>query len=125
MATIDTSPTAVRVRFRPLEKLLGLVRDTAVPLSAVRRVEVVTDSVAAPRGIRAPGLALPTRRKVGTWRGRDGTTLVSVSAGVPAVRLELTGQRYAVILVSTPDADRVAADVRAAMAAGEGSTPAR
>ena len=64
---------------------------------------VETDGLSAVRGIRAPGLGLPGR-KVGTWRGREGTWLVSVRKAQPALSFRLTGQRYDGVLLGLDDA---------------------
>jgi hypothetical protein len=98
------------------EKVAGLHGDITVPLSSVTSVEVVEDAVAATRGLRAPGLALPGSKKIGTWRGRDGKAFVVARRGVPAVRVELAGQDYRRLLVSTPDAVDVAARIGAGRA---------
>jgi hypothetical protein len=113
MATLTTTPHSLRVSLSRSEKLLGLLRDLEVPLSAVRAVEVVPDGLAAARGVRAPGLGLPGVRKVGTWRGRDGRTLVSVRRGQPGVRISLAGQRVDTVLVGVDDAAAVAGDLAA------------
>ena len=112
MATIEMTPPTLRVSLTRGEKVLGVLRNLEVPLSAVRSVTVVPDGLAAARGLRAPGLGLPGRRKIGTWRRGGHRSLVSVRRG-PAVRLELTGQRFDTVLVSADDAAAVAADVTA------------
>ena len=117
MATIETTPETLRVSLTRTEKVLGLLRDLEVPLSAVRSVAVVPDGLAAARGLRAPGLGLPGRRLIGTWRRRGSRSLVSVRRG-PAVRLELTGRRFDTVLVSADDAAAVAAAVDARLPAG-------
>ncbi len=97
--------------------MFGLLRDLEAPLPAVRSVEVVPDGFAALRGLRAPGLGLPGLRAIGTWRRRGTRTYVSVRRG-PAVRIELTGQRFDTALVSADDAAAVAAAVDARRPAG-------
>jgi len=111
MATLQSTATAVRVRFTPAERLAGLVRDVEVPRTAVSAVEVVPDPLTALHGLRAPGLALPGIRKIGTWRGRGMRTLVSVRRDQPAVRVELTGQRFTSLLIGADDAARLAAEL--------------
>ena len=108
MATVTATPEALTVTLSRRERVLGLLRDLEVPRSAVRAVEVVPDGLAATRGLRAPGLALPGRRKVGTWRGRGEKTLVSVRRGQPAVRVRLAGQRFDTVLLGVDDAATVA-----------------
>ena len=109
MATLQLTPQTLTVRFGRLEKIAGLVRDVDVPLSAVREVDVVRDALPATSGLRAPGLALPGRRKIGTWRSRGERTLVCVRRGQPAVRVRLTGQRHDTLLIGAVDATAVAA----------------
>ncbi|WP_104526003.1 hypothetical protein, partial [Blastococcus atacamensis] len=89
------SPATLRVHLGPGEKLAGLLfRDVEVPLDSIREVEVLPDGLRAPRGIRTPGLALPGRRRIGTWRRSGQRTMVSVRRGQPAVRVRLDGQRF-------------------------------
>lgn len=102
MATITITRDAVQVRFTTREKIGGLIRDIEVPLSQVTEVAVENDALGAVRGLRAPGLALPGRRKIGTWRGR-GRTAVSVTAGQPAVRIELSGDGWDRLLIGHDD----------------------
>ena len=104
MTAILVSDDTLTVRLTPLTKLAGLLRNQVVPLTAVTAVDVVQDGLAAARGLRAPGLALPGRRKVGTWRGRGARRLVDVRRGQPALRLQLRGQRYDELLLGHDDA---------------------
>ena len=110
MPTTRLTGDALEIRLRPWERLAGLLADLRVPLSAVREVDVLDDALTAPRGVRAPGLAVPGVR-YGTWRGR-GRQWVAVRRGVPALRLELDGQRYDSVAVSAPDARALAAQLR-------------
>jgi hypothetical protein len=111
MATIDITPQTLTVRFTTAEHIGGLIRDITVPRGAVAAVAVEPDGIRAVSGLRAPGLGLPGRRKVGTWRGlgdRPRRTAVSVSHGEPAVRITLVGQKFDQLLIGTKDAASVA-----------------
>lgn len=108
MATVQLNPTTLTVHLTPAEKVGGLLRDLEVPMSAVRGVEVVDSPLSELRGLRAPGLALPGRRKIGTWRRRGERTYVSVRRGQPAIRVQLSGQRYDTLLVGSDDAAALA-----------------
>jgi hypothetical protein len=111
MATIDLTPQTLTVRFTTAEHVGGLIRDITVPRSAVTSVAVEVDGIRAVSGLRAPGLALPGRRKVGTWRGlgdQPRRTAVSVTRGEAAVRITLAGQKFDQLLIGTTDAESVA-----------------
>ena len=114
MTTVQVTADSLEVRLDPWEKVLGLLGNLRVPRSAVSDVEVVADGLGAPAGMRAPGLALPGRIKLGTWRRRGSTQYVAVRAGEPALRVTLTGQRYDSLLLGTPDANELAGKLRAA-----------
>ncbi|MGY1809019.1 hypothetical protein ACI8AF_16745 [Blastococcus sp. SYSU D00669] len=111
MATLQRTADTVRVSFTPAEKLGGLVRDLEVPRSAVTGVALVTDPLADLRGLRAPGLGVPGVRKIGTWRRRGTRTLVSIRRHQPAVRVDLSGQRYDTLLIGADDAAALAAEL--------------
>ena len=100
MTTARVHDATLTVSFSTAEKVAGLLRDQHIPLTAIRAVEVVPDGLEAARGLRAPGFALPGRRKIGTWRSRDGKSLVAVHGHRPAVHLTVQGQRYATLLIS-------------------------
>jgi hypothetical protein len=115
MAELQVTQTTLTLHLTRAEKLLGFVRDVVVPLAAVRDVEVVPDPLAAVRGLRAPGLALPGLRKIGTWRRPGSRTLVCVRRNQPAVRVHLLGVRHDALLIGTDDAAGVAARIDAAL----------
>jgi hypothetical protein len=121
MTALQVTPPTLSLRLTRGEKMLGLLRDVQVPLSAVRRIEVVADPLPAVRGLRAPGLALPGLRKVGTWRRPGERTLVSVRRGQSAVRVLLEGQRYDTLLVGADDAEAVATELAAVTGARDGA----
>jgi hypothetical protein len=107
--TVQLTPTTLTIRLTRAEKIGGLLRDLEVPLTAVRDARVVESPLAALRGLRAPGLALPGVRKIGTWRRAGGRTYVSVRRDQPALLIDLSGQHYDQVLVSVEDAPRLAA----------------
>jgi hypothetical protein len=111
MASLQRTADNLRLSFTRTEKIAGLVRDVEIPLAAVTSAEVVHDPLTALRGLRAPGLALPGVRKVGTWRRSGGRTLVSVRRDQPAVHLTLHEQRWTDLLVGADDAARLAGEL--------------
>lgn len=114
MATVHVEDGMVTVRLSRREKVAGLHGDLRVPASAVTEAVVVDDPLAAPRGIRAPGTAIPGLIKIGTWRGRGRRTLVVAYRNQPGLRLALAGQPVDDVVLSHPDAPDVVARVRAA-----------
>jgi hypothetical protein len=114
MATIHINPDTLSVSFTRAEKIAGLLRDIEVPLTRIHAVAVENDGLRAARGIRAPGLALPGRRKIGTWRRRGRRTAVSVRVGEPALRITLGDDKYSELLIGTPAAAHLVSQLRAA-----------
>src|SRR5690348_3151975 len=114
MSAVSLNPTELTVELTTAEKVAGLHGDVTVPLTAITAVEVVPDALAAARGLRAPGMALPGVRKIGTWRSTRGAEFVVARGGQAGVRLTLTGQKFASLLIGDDDAEGLAARVRAA-----------
>jgi hypothetical protein len=117
MAAITYDDSTLTVALTTPEKVAGLQGDVTVPLRAITDVALEPDAIAATRGFRAPGLSIPRRLHIGTWRRRGGKAFVVARRGVPAVRVRLDDASFTELLVSTPDAERVAADLRARAAA--------
>jgi hypothetical protein len=115
MAALQLTPSTLTLHLSRAEKILGLLRNVQVPLAAVRSAEVVSDPLSAVRGLRAPGMALPGLRKIGTWRRQGERVLVSIRRGQPAVRVRLNGQRYDELMIGTDDAAAVAGELTAAV----------
>ena len=109
MARLRLEDDTLHLELTTTEKAAGLRGDVRVPLAAVRNVAVEEDALAAVRGLRAPGLALPGRTKIGTWRRRGHRGFVVARRDVPAVRVRLAGAPYDELIVSTGDARDVAA----------------
>ncbi len=107
MATVTITSDTLQVRFTTAEKVLGLVRDRELPLSSVASVNVEANGLATVRGVRAPGLGIPGRVLIGTWRGR-GRTLVCVRRGEPALVVELSGEGYERLVIGAENAAELA-----------------
>ncbi len=117
MATLSLIHDRLHLDLTTREKIAGLHGDIDVPMSDVRDVRFEPDPLSAVRGLRAPGLAIPGLTKIGTWRGRGRRSFVVARRGVPAVRVTLANRRHDELLVSTPDAERLAATLRAQLVA--------
>ncbi|WP_222268737.1 hypothetical protein [Modestobacter marinus] len=114
MSAVHLTDQELRVELTRTEKLAGLHGDVRIPLAAITDVEVVPDALTATRGLRAPGLQLPGRRRIGTWRTRNGAEFVDTRRGQAGVRLTLSGHRLASVLLGDDDAQGLAARIRAA-----------
>jgi hypothetical protein len=86
----------------------------SVRLAAVGAVRVSDDPWSELRGMRAPGTGLPRVIALGTWRHSLGRDFVAVYGKRRAVVVDLAGERFAQLVVSRTDADRVADEIRAA-----------
>lgn len=125
MADLELTQDRVIVRLTGAEQVWALRRqEIAVPLEAIRAVAVVPDGLSATHGLRAPGLGVPGRRKVGTWRGRGSRTFVCVRRGEPAVRIRLRGRApFDTLLVGNEQAEALAAELSRALPAARGDIP--
>ena len=109
MSSLVLTDDRVDVRFTTTEKVMGLVRDVSVPRAAVVDAAVV-QSWREVRGMRV-GLGLPRTRLIGTWRWKGHRQLVDLRRGVPAIRVTLRESRYDELVVSTPDAAALVAEL--------------
>jgi uncharacterized protein len=116
MASLTLNDQQLLLELSTREKIAGLHGDIEIALSDVQDVRVEPDPIKAIRGIRAPGLAIPGRTKIGTWRGHGYRSFVVARRGVPAVRVGLATGKYDELLVSTPEAEQIADTLRARIA---------
>src|SRR5215213_5623188 len=113
MASIELTGDELIVRLTSPEKLAALHGDVHVAGRWIQAVAVERQPLDALQGLRAPGLSIPGRTKIGTWRRFRHRGFVVARRNVPAVRVRLTGGPYDDLLVSTPDAEATAAEIRA------------
>ena len=83
MSAVSMTSRELVIELTTAERVAALHRDIRFPLSAIAGVEVVPDALAAVRGWRAPGLALPGRAKIGTWRRRKARSSLPPAAASP------------------------------------------
>jgi len=103
MAWLEIVDHRLLVRFSRTERVLGLVHDLDLPLSAVTAVRPLR-SWAEVAGLRV-GLGLWGVWLVGTWRSRGRRQLVALRRDRPALHIWLHGVKYDELLVSTPEAE--------------------
>jgi hypothetical protein len=112
VATLTVEGSDLVIKMSELEKFEAVHPDIRVPVSAIRAVRVVEDAWPELRGIRAPGTGIPGVIAVGTRRGSFGKDFAVVHGRERAVVVELEGANYTRILVTTPDADNVVAEIQ-------------
>ena len=113
MATLAVDGADLVLRMSDVEKFEAIHPGVRVPIGAVRTVRVVDDAWPELRGIRAPGTGIPGVIAVGTRRGSFGKDFAVVHGRSAAVVVDLEGADYSRIVVTTPDAEQVAAEIKA------------
>lgn len=114
MVTIALERDSLDIHLGPFERLFAARGDLRLPLHHIDSAESVPDGLAAVTGLRAPGLGVPGWAKLGTWRRREGSTVALVRGRGPALRIRSTVGRARDVLVSTPHAEQLAAQITAA-----------
>lgn len=109
------------VRLSLGEKTGGVHGDLTVPLSQVRDVEAVAEPYRVVRGIRAPGLGVPGRTKIGTWRSKGRKTFAVARHGRPGVRIRLQDNTFDQVVLSVPDGPGLVAAIAKAAGAVDAS----
>jgi len=112
MTTAHVTADTLQIRFTRGEKIAGLVRDIHLPLGAIRDAKVVPDGLAATGGLRAPGLGLPGRRMIGTWRRPGHRTIVSVNRDRPAVQISADHPRFDGLLLDVSEPEQLVAAIQ-------------
>ncbi|HVC40706.1 MAG TPA: hypothetical protein VND54_01880 [Candidatus Saccharimonadales bacterium] len=112
MASLIVDGADLVVKMSEVEKFEAVHPDVRVPMSALRAVRVVDDAWPELRGIRAPGTGIPGVIAVGTRRGSFGKDFAVVHGKAPAVVVDLMHADYARLVVTTPDTESVAAEIR-------------
>src|SRR3954447_2397458 len=113
MASIRVDDDELVIHLTTPEKLAALHGDLRVPSKTIRTVAVEPRPLAAVQGLRAPGLSIPGRTKIGTWRKFRHRGFVVARRDMPAVRVRLAGAAYDDVLISIPDAESAAVAIQA------------
>ena len=110
MADVFLDNDRLQVVLSPLEHVGALHGDLEFPVSSVRSATTSSDPFAPVRGLRAPGTGWPGGIALGTWRSRrHGRTFAAAYRHRPALVIDLDDAYWSRLVVSTDDADRLAA----------------
>lgn len=102
MSSLRVHPDRLEIHLTPAEKALALRReDIVVPVSAIRSIKITDDPWIWIRGIRAPGTLVPLVLAIGTWKFHGGKDFLIIKNKRQAVIIDITGEEYARIIVST------------------------
>ncbi|MBM4358788.1 MAG: hypothetical protein FJ096_11855 [Deltaproteobacteria bacterium] len=112
MASLRLVGDSVVLSLSTLEKVGALHGDVRVPRAAVRRVRRVARPLGEVRGFRSPGTGIPWVLALATYRTLQSRDFVAAHRG-PGLVVELEGQPYARLVVSTPDASSLADELGA------------
>lgn len=110
MARLEITDAALCVRLGRWERMYALRGDLEIPWEHIDRAEYSSDPWHAARGWRVPA-GVPGLFLLGGLRHRDGRTFVALYKRDPGVVLELTGEPYRTLVVSS-DADTARAIVQ-------------
>ena len=121
MAQLEVHNKGITVRLTFAEKLWSLSGDFEIPVTSIRGAEVVPGKAAGIfKGISwamRVGTALPGVYYAGRFFRKGGADFLVVRAGRPALQLNLSGKPYLRVVLTVPNAEKVAEDVNSALAA--------
>ena len=100
MATVRAEPDGLRVELTGRESWSAFRRtDLTAPWAHVEGVEAVAEPYRLVHGLRAPGLSIPGRTKIGTWRSAGRKTFAVTHRGRAGVRIRLRNNTYQQLLI--------------------------
>ncbi|WP_295120326.1 hypothetical protein [uncultured Leifsonia sp.] len=114
MADLHVHPDRLEIHLTRAEKALSLRRDDLViPRDSIRSVAITEDPWIWIRGIRAPGAAVPLTLSVGTWKFHGGKDFLLIKGKQrAAVVVDLDGEEFSRVIVSTPHAAKLVEALR-------------
>ena len=109
MADMHVHADRLEIHLTPAEKVLALRReDLVAPRDSIRSVAITEDPWIWIRGIRSPGASIPLMLATGTWKFHGGKDFLLIKGKQrAAVVIDLEGEEYSRIIVSTTHASKL------------------
>lgn len=102
MASLRVHPDRLEIHLTPAEKTLALRRENVVVRREnIRSVTITDDPWIWMRGIRAPGTLVPLVVAVGVWKSHGGKDFLAIKRKRQAVVIDLVGDDFARLILST------------------------
>jgi hypothetical protein len=102
MASVTVNSRDITVDLTTFERVFGLLPNLTIPIAHVRGV-AHNDAILADIGIRAPGLALPRRALIGTFRKWKFKDFVVWRNEPHFVVIDVTGEKWDRIVIGVGD----------------------
>ena len=108
MAELVAEGSDLMVKLRTVEKVEAVHGEPRVPLSSVKKVEVIEDAIGAVHGIRV-GTGIPGVVAIGTFTSRKAKIFAVVHHDTPrGVRVSLENAAYDELIIGCLDPESVA-----------------
>ena len=115
MTSVEITGDQLVVTMRGLDRLWSLRRRVVVPLAHVRGATADPGVTREPAGIRAPGTHLPRVITAGTYFKDGDRTFWNLRGSQQPVVVELSGERFARLVLGVDDARATAERIERAL----------
>jgi hypothetical protein len=113
MASLRVHPDRLEIHLTPAEKTLAFRRENLViARDTIRSVTITDDPWIWMRGIRAPGALVPLVLAIGTWKFHGGKDFLAIKRKRQAVVIDLIGDDFARLILSTNHAPDLIASLK-------------
>jgi hypothetical protein len=121
MAHVVVHNKGISVKLTLAEKIWSVSGDFEIPVTSIRGAEVIPGKAKTIfSGISwsmRVGTALPGVYYAGRFFRKSGADFLVVRVGKPALQLNLSGKPYLRVILTVPEAEKVAEEVNSALAA--------